>query len=108
MAELGQDPRAALSITEGPEGHLVVHLAGELDLETAAALEAPLDELLERRGAEVVVDLGGVEFMDSSGIALLLRLAARFGPLKLRGVSPVVRRVIEEVGLSERLGVEPP
>lgn len=56
--------------TEGQTALLVV--TGELDLASAPQLEAELDRLWSS-GAEVVgVDLRGVEFMDSTGLRVLL------------------------------------
>jgi anti-anti-sigma factor len=46
-------------------------LGGELDLANAATLELTLHEALNL-GQEVVVDLGRLEFLDSTGISLLV------------------------------------
>jgi anti-anti-sigma regulatory factor len=44
-----------------------------------------------------------VDFMDTSGVALLLRIANRFGPIEIRNASPIVSRSIEALGLAGRL-----
>jgi anti-anti-sigma factor len=44
--------------------------------------------------------------MDSSGIALLLRLTNHFGPLRVHGAGEMIRRVIEITGLTETLQLE--
>lgn len=49
--------------------------------------------------------MGKVEFMGTSGVALPLRIANRFGPIEIRPASPIVRRAIEALGLAERLRV---
>ena len=47
---------------------------GELDLNTAPELEAPLGEALaEGNGVGVLVDLSECEFIDSTGIAVIVR-----------------------------------
>ena len=47
---------------------------GELDLNTAPQLEGPLEETLADAGAvSVVIDLSKCEFIDSTGIALIVR-----------------------------------
>jgi anti-anti-sigma factor len=47
---------------------------GELDLNTAPELDGPLEEVLaEENGASVLIDLSGCEFIDSTGIALIVR-----------------------------------
>jgi anti-anti-sigma factor len=52
---------------------VVVAPEGELDLATAAAVDAQLRELRESGFERLVLDLRGLSFMDSSGIQLLVR-----------------------------------
>jgi anti-sigma B factor antagonist len=54
---------------------VILALSGELDLSVAAAAWDALEPATEERGAMLVVDLTDLEFIDSSGIALLYRLA---------------------------------
>ena len=49
-----------------------VALAGELDLATAPALAAEIADLRSRGFERVVLDLRCLEFMDSTGLALIL------------------------------------
>ena len=53
-------------------GHVVVALRGELDLAGAAGVAAALAAVAARQ-PEIVVDLAGLEFIDSSGVAALAR-----------------------------------
>jgi anti-sigma B factor antagonist len=46
---------------------------GELDMSSVPILEAKLREALESGGRRLVVDLRGLEFMDSTGLTLLTR-----------------------------------
>ncbi len=89
------------------DGQLVVAFAGQLDIAGVRRLQPEVDDLLARPPAPVVVDLEGVDFMDSSGLAMLLGLVNRFGPLQVRRASPIIRRVITGTGLTEQLRVEP-
>jgi anti-sigma B factor antagonist len=50
----------------------VVALCGELDIAEAAGVAAALAAVAARK-PEIVVDLGGLEFIDSSGVAALAR-----------------------------------
>jgi anti-anti-sigma factor len=54
----------------------------------------------------VCFDLDGLRFMDSSGIAVLIRTA---GQASVRVIRPtaIVRKVLQMTGLTEILGVEP-
>jgi anti-sigma B factor antagonist len=56
----------------GSDGHLVVSLLGELDLADAAAVAAALIAAADRE-PRIVVDLAGLEFIDISGMAALVR-----------------------------------
>jgi anti-sigma B factor antagonist len=56
------------------EGIRVFTVRGELDLNTAPELEKPLDEALADAGAAaVMIDLSSCEFIDSTGIALIVQ-----------------------------------
>ena len=46
---------------------------GELDMSTAPELEDSLEAVVTRDGAQVVIDLTECDFIDSSGIALIVR-----------------------------------
>jgi anti-sigma B factor antagonist len=54
------------------DGEVRVMPVGELDMSTAPELEAQLSEAA-RSGGVVIVDLRGLEFMDSTGLTLLTR-----------------------------------
>ena len=79
-----------------------VAAVGEIDFATMGELERTLTDLGARR--PVKLDLSGVLFIDSSGLAMLLSmrnlLAEGGGMLILHAPSPKVRRVFEVAGLS--------
>jgi anti-sigma B factor antagonist len=79
------------------DGSWLVQVRGEIDLATVETLKT---ELEERAGQPIVLDLSGVEFMDSTGIALLIATAGR---LTLGGISPPVERLIQVCGLEAEL-----
>lgn len=86
------------------DGVHVVTLHGVLDLANAARVR---DALVEVVGSTVVVDLAGLSFLDSSGIAALLgarsEILAAGKDFRLRGARGVVRRVLEVTGLEQLL-----
>ena len=88
-------------------GQRVLFLAGELDLANAAELRERL-RTLERE--DLMVDLSGVAFMDSTGLAALLqaRLAAqRHGALlRVRGSNCQTRELLERTGVLALLSGE--
>jgi anti-anti-sigma factor len=87
---------------------------GELDLSTALQLEGPLEEATEAADAAVLIDLAGCQFIDSTGIALIVRAWQRIdaaagnggkGGLVLCCQNEQVRRVLEVTGLEHSLRV---
>jgi anti-sigma B factor antagonist len=58
--------------TRDGHGHAIVELRGELDVSDAAAVVAAFVLIVARR-PEIIVDLAGLEFIDSSGVAALAR-----------------------------------
>jgi anti-sigma B factor antagonist len=106
MDEIAGGPHAQLTVLPDDEGELCVRLSGELDISSVAAVQPQLDELLTREPQPVQLDLGELHFMDSSGIAVLVRLANHFGEVRTRNVTPVVRRVVEVLGLAGRFGLD--
>ena len=86
----------------------LITLEGELDLPATAELEPEMERLATEPGVEIVaLDLRGLEFLDSSGLRLVvvaerrLREAGRRVVL-VRGPQPV-QRVFEITRMTERL-----
>jgi anti-sigma B factor antagonist len=106
--ELEARMRAGLKVQARNGGDdVVVSVQGDVDLATAPELEAALARALEGPAARLVVDLRGVEFLDSSGLSLLVRQdrAARGMARRLIVIKgpPQVHHVFEVTGLSEHL-----
>jgi len=86
------------------DGTRVVSLSGELDLSNAETAKATLQEAREA-DAPLIVDMRELEFIDSTGIALLVGIIGGEGP-EVRFVpsdSAAVTRVMELTGLAGRL-----
>jgi anti-sigma B factor antagonist len=99
------DARAGLDVSDAGDG-LVIALSGELDLASLPALAGAMDGLLSRPVQPVVLDLGGLTFLDSSGVGVLVRIANHFGQVRTRSATEPVRRVLEVLGLADHFGVE--
>ena len=54
-----------------------LRLAGELDFSNVKLLEGELERLEQSDAEHLIVDLSGLEFIDSSGMALLIRASQR-------------------------------
>jgi anti-sigma B factor antagonist len=91
------------------ESKAIVFVWGEVDCATAPRLAATLADMTEQGRLNLVVDLSGVYFMDSTGLAVLAvahkRLQHAGGGLVLAGPTPVVRRSLEITGLDKMMSV---
>lgn len=87
------------------QGVRTISVRGELDLSTAPELEGPLDRALESDEGSVLIDLSQCEFIDSTGIALIVRAWQRLSSgengraLVICSQNDQVRRVLEITGL---------
>jgi anti-sigma B factor antagonist len=54
-----------------------VRIAGTLDVNTATEIGPVIDGLVAERRTRVVVDLGGLDLIDSSGVAVLVAMYKR-------------------------------
>jgi anti-sigma B factor antagonist len=90
------------------DGVAVVALGGELDLSGAGVLEQEIERLAaDSRAATVVLDLRGLEFLDSSGLRIVAladrRLANSGRRLALVRGTETVQRVFDITRMSDRL-----
>lgn len=91
------------------EGGTVIAVSGELDLASSPALEKRLDEVFGSDAELVILDLRELEFMDSTGLSVLIRAhqTAEAGERRLSVVKgpPQVQRLLTLTGVGERLAV---
>jgi anti-anti-sigma factor len=106
MAELNNGSQAQIDLSETDPGCVTATISGELDIQSVDRLNGAIDQLLARPLTRIDFDLSDVDFMDSSGLALLLRLTNQFGPAHVKGAKPIIRRVIEVSGLAGILRLE--
>jgi anti-sigma B factor antagonist len=70
-----------LSISTRSEGvHTIVELVGELDVTTVPRLREQLADLIADGHHDIVVDLQGVDFLDSTGLGVLVGGLKRVHP----------------------------
>ena len=106
---LRQVAHGPLTLEVGSEAETcIVRLDGELDLESAPALERELERLLANgRTSSITLDVAGLTFIDSIGLHCLLRGArsARGSGRELRVRSPrgQVEHVLRLTGLRNAL-----
>lgn len=67
---------ADLDAADAGDGLVVARIRGDLDLSNLYSVHTALLEMLPNEAIGLVVDLGGVTFLDSSGVEALFRLQA--------------------------------
>lgn len=87
------------------EGVLTAAISGDLDHHTAASIRESIDRMAESAMPQVLVlDFGGVSFMDSSGIGLIMGryklMDSMGGSVRVEHASPQLQKIIRLAGLS--------
>ncbi|OXS74576.1 anti-sigma factor antagonist [Domibacillus enclensis] len=86
-----------------------INLAGEIDAYTAPKLRETAFPYTEKQGADIVIDLSGVTYMDSTGlgvfVGLFKSLNANNGTLKLTGLSDRLKRLFDITGLADIMNI---
>lgn len=85
----------------------VIAVGGELDLASAPALESELEAATQSDAALLVLDLRELEFMDSTGLSVIVKAHQRLSE-EGRALSVVrgpqqVQRLLDLTGVAERL-----
>ncbi|MGA9943733.1 MAG: STAS domain-containing protein [Candidatus Cybelea sp.] len=89
--------------TEGGGETLILKLRGSLDLATAPTIRAALGEATEKGSQRLIVDLTQLEFLDSTGLGVLIgahrRAAERGGSFRLIVKDGPISRLLNITGL---------
>src|SRR3712207_4474527 len=100
-----------ISVAHYPPNTAVLALRGSLDIDTAPALRANLNRLVERPSPRVVVDVAGLDFCDSMGVGVLVtahtRATEHGGWVRLAAPSGFLRRLLDTLGLTDYLLLYP-
>src|SRR3954454_778290 len=94
--------------SERSNGEAHVSVLGELDLSVIGSVDREIERAEASDAGRIVLDLGELEFLDASGVRLLLHLSARSKSngerlCITRARSPQVQRVIELTGAADVL-----
>ena len=90
------------------DGVTIASVEGEIDLSNAAELEMAISHAVANEAVGLVVDLAGVDYLDSSGVTLLFNLARRVSRRQQEFVVVVpgeahVRQILTLSGATEAL-----
>ena len=95
----------------GRDSALTIALSGEIDHHGAREMMTQLDDAIATRlPTRLVLDMSGVTFMDSSGIAVLLRALRQIqhinGTLRVTNIPAHARRVLDAAGVGRLITLD--
>ena len=95
-----------MAVEIGVKGEVVTaYLSGDIDHHSAAGMREQIDGAIDCNMPSVLIlDFGGVGFMDSSGIGLVMwrykNLQKTGAKLHITGASPQIKKVMKLAGMS--------
>src|SRR4249920_2610699 len=101
-----------LTVTSRQEGaRTVITVNGEIDVYTAPSLRERLNELVAAGQYDLVVDMSGVDFLDSTGLGVLVgglkRVRSHDGTLRLVCDQEKILKVFRITGLTKVFPIHP-
>jgi anti-sigma B factor antagonist len=94
-----------LNVYSGIQGFTVIAVSGEIDVYTAPKLREKLSSLADGGSFQLIVDMEGVEFLDSTGLGVLVgglkRVRAQDGCIDLVCTQSRILRIFKITGLNK-------
>jgi anti-sigma B factor antagonist len=91
--------------TEVFDDKAVMELRGEMDVYSAARLRDRLNDVFTQGAVDIVLDLGELDFVDSTGLGVMARASRHArgagGDVRLRSPQRSIRRVLEITGMAK-------
>ena len=95
--------------TREESGRTVVAAIGEVDVYTAPTLDEELTRLVDAGASSLVIDLSGVDFLDSTGLSVIVKaleaVRSRDGRLDVVVTAERVAKVFRITGLDEMVSL---
>jgi anti-sigma B factor antagonist len=109
---MGSEAEVDLSLATRTEGvRTVVEVGGEIDVYSAPRLREKIAELVEAGNYELVIDLEKVEFLDSTGLGVLVgglkRVRTHDGSLSLVCTQERLLKIFRITGLTKVFEIHP-
>lgn len=99
-----ETPPLSMSVDRSDPGAPVIRVSGDLAYTTAAPLRAEIDRLLHDRPGTLVLDFDGLQFIDSTGLGVIVH-AWREGQqrdirLRLRSIPRFLATILDMTGVT--------
>lgn len=93
------------------DGASVLTLRGEIDVYTAPLLRQALVDIIDQGNLDVVVDMSHVDFLDSTGLGVLVeglkRVKTRGGTLAIVATQDKILKIFDITGLNKAFPIAP-
>lgn len=97
--------------TREEAGRSVIEVSGEVDVHTAPELDDALTAVVENGNYQIVVDLSAVDFLDSTGLGVLVKTLKRVrehsGSLAVVATTDRISKVFRITGLDTAISINP-
>ncbi|GEM_PF-4837675 len=93
------DPAFAVWIDRSDGAAPTIHVDGEVDLATIAAVREAIDDVLATGTRRLVLDFRGLTFLGSVGLRELVRAARHVDSIVIVDARPFVRKIFADTGL---------
>ncbi len=104
-------PHFELSEEDSASGTHVINVSGEIHVQTAPRFSQRLSDAIDKGNTSIVLDLSAVEFIDSTGLSVLLsglrQVVQAHGRMALVCANPTVLRLFEITSLDETFDIFP-
>lgn len=108
VVETGDEMHVRVSSEQSGDAR-IVRAEGELDLHTAPTLQAEVDAALEHNPPLIVIDLTKVDFMDSTGLSVIVATVAamreRGGEVRVVTGADKITKVFTLTGVDQQVGL---
>jgi anti-sigma B factor antagonist len=95
--------------TRQVQGRSIVDVTGEVDVHTAPELDVAVSTLISEGNSRIIVDLSGVDFLDSTGLGVLVKALKRVretdGSLDVVASADRITKVFRITGLDAVIGI---
>ena len=102
-------PHFELHEESAASGTHVINVSGEIHVSTAPRFSQRLQQSIDNGNRRIVLDLSGVEFIDSTGLSVLLnglrRVTQLHGRMALVCANPTVLRLFQITSLDETFDI---
>ncbi|MEI6186397.1 MAG: STAS domain-containing protein [Dehalococcoidia bacterium] len=99
-----------MDLAEKKSGEVtILNIGGRLDATSAAEAEKKLDELIGSGQIKIVLNLGGLEYISSSGLRVFLaqlkKVRKQQGDIRLCCMKPNIREVFDIAGFTQLFNI---